>query len=97
MISFAAGRAGIVFLGGANLLLFGQSRICVFSVLCGSCVNRVSYPCRAMYGYRVNEVSYPCRAMYGCCVGALLSIEGCKGYGVLQSEKNWIILVYEKK
>lgn len=24
MISFAAGRAGIVFLGGANLLLFGK-------------------------------------------------------------------------
>ena len=82
MISFAAGRAGIVFLGGANLLLFGQSRICVFSELCGSCVG---------------VVSYTSRAMYGCCVGALLSIEGCKGYGVSQSENNWIILVYAKK
>lgn len=101
MISFAAGRAGIVFFGGANLLLFGKKLyirlLGVVSVLCRCCVNEVSYPCRAMYGCRVNEVSYPCRAMYGCRIGALWSLEGCKGYGVSQSKNNWIILVYAKK
>lgn len=38
MISFAAGRVGIVFLGGANLLLFGQKSymrlLGAVSVLC---------------------------------------------------------------
>lgn len=64
MISFAAGRAGIVFFWGGRIFCFsGKSCICVFSELCRCCVN---------------GVSYPCRAMYGCRVGALLSIWGAK-------------------
>lgn len=50
-----------------------------------------------MYGCRVNEVSYPYRVVYGCCVVAFWSIGGRKVERVLQSEKNWIILVYAKK
>ena len=61
MIFCATGRAGIAFFRGANLLLFGQNRIYVFSELCRCCVK---------------EVVYTCRAMYGCRVGALRSLEG---------------------
>ena len=42
MISFAAGRAGIVFFGGRIFCFLGKSCIYVFSVLCGSCVVPVS-------------------------------------------------------
>lgn len=94
---FFGGEGWNCIFGGANLLLFGQSRICVFSVLCGCCVGAVSYTSWAMYGCRVNEVSYPCRAMYGCRVGALRSLEERKVECVSQSEKKWIILVYAKK
>ena len=80
------------FLGGANLLLFGQKLyirlLGAVWELCGSCAiyksGDVWVPCQC----RVNEVSYPCRAMYGCRVGALWSLEGCKGVDVSQSEKN---------
>lgn len=55
MISCAAGGLALHFFRGANLLLFGQNRIYVFSVLCGSCVVAVSYTSRAIFGCRVGN------------------------------------------
>lgn len=66
MISCAAGGLALHFFRGANLLLFGQNRIYVFSELCRCCVK---------------EVVYTCRAMYGCRVGALRSLEGVQSIG----------------
>ena len=55
MIFCAAGGLELHFFGGANLLLFGQNRIYVFSELCRCCVKEVVYTCRAMYGCRVGN------------------------------------------
>lgn len=58
MISCAAGRAGIyncIFWGGRIFCFSGKSCICVFSVLCGSCVVAVSYTSRAIFGCRVGD------------------------------------------
>lgn len=77
MISFCGGEGwNCIFLGGANLLLFGQNRIYVFSELCRCCVK---------------EVVYTCRAMYGCRVGALRSLEGVQRierFAVPKNEKS---------